>query len=188
LDNHCQFAPSGLRPTPDPPLSPCRINTKSKHQLSNPVHVPFMFLGFPCGCRRQSAGADSPGIGGGVFMATMGGGGASSGAHPGLGMCRRETNKGESGLGIANGRGTVEVEWKHHRCDRLKRPRVLSMDQCYLHVKTVFLGGGTQRSLLVRPSPFPSALIKRGDSWPPLPRVELIQKVSTKRSGLRPTQ
>ena len=41
------------------------------------------------------------------------------------------------------------------------------------------LGGGTQRSLLVRPSPFPSALIKRGDSWPPLPRVELIQQVST---------
>ena len=36
------------------------------------------------------------------------------------------------------------------------------------------------RSLLVRPSPFPSALIQRGDSWPPLPRVELIQKVSTK--------
>jgi len=34
--------------------------------------------------------------------------------------------------------------------------------------------------LLVRPFPFPSALIQRGDSWPPLPRVELIQKVSTK--------
>ena len=45
--------------------------------------------------------------------------------------------------------------------------------------KSVFLGGGTQRSLLARPSPFPSALIKRGDSRPPLPRVELIQKVST---------
>jgi len=38
--------------------------------------------------------------------------------------------------------------------------------------KSVFLGGGTQRSLLVRPSPFPSALIQRGDSWLPLPRVE----------------
>ena len=63
-----------------------------------------------------------------------------------LGMCRRVTNKGESGFGIANDRGTVAVEWKHHRCDRLKRPRVLSMDQCYVHVKTVFLGGGTQRS------------------------------------------
>ena len=25
-----------------------------------------------------------------------------------------------------------------------------------------------------------SALIQRGDSWPPLPRVKLIQKVSTK--------
>ena len=33
--------------------------------------------------------------------------------------------------------------------------------------------------LLVRPSPFPSALIQRADSLPPLPRVELIQKVST---------
>jgi len=53
------------------------------------------------------------------------------------------------------------------------------MDQCYLHVKTVFLGGGTQRTLLVRPSPSPSALIKRGDSWPLLSRVELILKVST---------
>jgi hypothetical protein len=60
----------------------------------------------------------------------------------GLGMCRRLTNKGESGFGIANSRGTVAVEWKHHQCDRLKQPRVLSMDQCYLHVKTVFLGGG----------------------------------------------
>jgi len=74
----------------------------------------------------------------------------------------------------------VAVEWKHHRCDRLKRPRVLFMDQWYLHVKTVFLGGGTQRSLLARLSPFPGALILRGDSWPHLPRVELIQKVSTK--------
>ena len=101
-----------------------------------------------------------------------------------LGICRRVTNKGESGFGIANGRGTVAVEWKHHRCDRLKRRRVLSMDQCYLHAKTVFLGGGTQRSLLVRPSPFPSALIQRGDSWPPLPRVELIQKVSTKQLSI----
>ena len=32
----------------------------------------------PCVCRRQFAGAGSPGIGGGVFMATMVGGGASS--------------------------------------------------------------------------------------------------------------
>ena len=46
----------------------------------------------------------------------------------GLGMCRRVTNKGESGFGIANDRGTVAVEWKHHRCDRLKRPRDLSME------------------------------------------------------------
>jgi hypothetical protein len=58
------------------------------------------------------------------------------------------------------------------------------MDKWYLHAKTVFLGGGTQRSLLVRPSqaPFPGALIQRGDSWPTLPRVELIQKVSTKQA------
>jgi hypothetical protein len=49
------------------------------------------------------------------------------------------------------------------------------MDQWYLHVKAVFLGVGTQRSLLIRPSP----LIQRGDSCPPLPRVELIQKVVT---------
>jgi len=48
-----------------------------------------------------------------------------------------------------------------------------------IYAKTVFLGGGIQRSLLARPSPFPSALNQRGDSWPPLPRVELIQKVST---------
>ena len=46
----------------------------------------------------------------------------------GLGMCRRVTNKGESGFGIANDRGTVAVEWKHHRCDRLKRPRDLSIE------------------------------------------------------------
>ena len=46
----------------------------------------------------------------------------------GLGMCRRVTNKGESGFGIANDRGTVAVEWKHHRCDRLKRQRDLSME------------------------------------------------------------
>ena len=45
-----------------------------------------------------------------------------------LGMCRRVTNKGESGFGIANGRGTVAVEWKHHRCDRLKRRRDLSVE------------------------------------------------------------
>jgi len=97
----------------------------------------------------------------------------------GLGMCRRVTNKGESGFGIAKGRGTVAVEWKHHRGDRLKRRRVLSVDQWHLHAKTVFLGGGTQWFLLVRLSPFQSALIQRGGSWPPLPRVELIQKVST---------
>ena len=46
----------------------------------------------------------------------------------GLGMCRRVTNKGESGFGIANDRGTVAVEWKHHRCDRLKRRRDLSVE------------------------------------------------------------
>ena len=46
----------------------------------------------------------------------------------GLGMCRRVTNKGESGFGIANDRGTVAVEWKHHRCDRLKRQRDLSVE------------------------------------------------------------
>ena len=45
-----------------------------------------------------------------------------------LGMCRRVTNKGESGFGIANDRGTVAVEWKHHRCDRLKRRRDLSIE------------------------------------------------------------
>ena len=45
-----------------------------------------------------------------------------------LGMCRRVTNKGESGFGIANDRGTVAVEWKHHRCDRLKRQRDLSIE------------------------------------------------------------
>ena len=33
-----------------------------------------------------------------------------------------------------------------NRSNRLKQRRVLSMDQCYLHAKTVFLGGGTQRS------------------------------------------
>ena len=89
-----------------------------------------------------------------------------------LGMCRRVTNKGESGFGIANDRGTVAVEWKHHRCDRLKRRRDLS-------VEVSVLRGWDPKVLLVRPSPFPSALIQRGDSWPPLPRVELIQKVST---------
>ena len=31
-------------------------------------------------------------------------------------------------LGIANDRGTVAVEWKHHRCDRLKRRRDLSVE------------------------------------------------------------
>ena len=46
----------------------------------------------------------------------------------GLGMCRRVTNKGESGFGIANDRGTVAVEWKHHRRDRLKRRRDLSVE------------------------------------------------------------
>ena len=45
-----------------------------------------------------------------------------------LGMSRRVTNKGESGFGIANDRGTVAVEWKHHRCDRLKRRRDLSVE------------------------------------------------------------
>ena len=72
------------------------------------------------------------------------------------------------------------------------------MDQWYLHVKTVFLGGETQRSCWPFPSAFPqrgyqikptrnkkkSALILR-DSCPPLPRVELIQKVSTKHTGHR---
>jgi len=55
------------------------------------------------------------------------------------------------------------------------------MDQCYLHEKTVVLGPPPRRDpkvLLVRPSPFPSALIQRGDSWP-LPRVESIQILST---------
>ena len=103
----------------------------------------------------------------------------------GLGMCRRVTNKGESGFGIANDRGTVAVEWKHHRCDRLKRRRDLSMEVSVLR-------GWDPKVLLVRPSPFPSALIQRGDSWPPLPRVELIQKVRTKtknnaRRGDAPT-
>jgi len=81
-----------------------------------------------------------------------------------LGMCQLVNNKGESGFGIAKERATLAVEWKHHRFGRLKQPRVLSMDQCYLHAKTVFLGGGIQKSLLARPSPFPSALTQRGDS------------------------
>jgi hypothetical protein len=83
------------------------------------------------------------------------------------------TNPPTATQGIANGRGTVAVEWKHHRRDRLKRRRDLS-------VEVSVLKGWDPKVLLVRPSPFPSALIQRGDSWPPLPRVELIQKVSTK--------
>ena len=42
------------------------------------------------------------------------------------------------------------------------------------------LRGWDPKVLLHCPSPFPSTLIKRGDSWPPLPRVEIIKKVSTK--------
>jgi len=58
------------------------------------------------------------------------------------------------------------------------------MDQCYLHVKTVFLGGGTQGPVS-SPVSFPK---RSNQAWrlvaPALPRVELIQKVSTK---LRPS-
>jgi hypothetical protein len=42
-------------------------------------------------------------------MATMAGGDASFGARPLTGS-RRVTDKGESGFGIANGRGTAFVE------------------------------------------------------------------------------
>ena len=57
----------------------------------------------------------------------------------------------------------------------------------YLRFQSEMRGrGGWRRCsgmfLLVRPSPVPSALIQRGDSCAPLPRVELIQKVSTNLS------
>ena len=41
---------------------------------------------------------------------------------------RPTIDRGGSGFGIANDRGTVAVEWKHHRCDRLKRRRDLSVE------------------------------------------------------------
>jgi len=50
-------------------------------------------------------------------------------------MSRRVTNKGESGFGIANERGKVAVEWKHHRCDRLKRRRDLSVEVSVLETR-----------------------------------------------------
>jgi len=41
-----------------------------------------------------------------------------------------------------------------------------------LNLAAIF--GGKRAPVANRPSPFPSALIKRGDSWHPLPRVELM--------------
>ena len=51
-----------------------------------------------------------------------------SACPPFMGKFRRVTYRGESGFGIANDRGTVAVEWQHHRCDRLKRRRDLSVE------------------------------------------------------------
>jgi len=94
-----------------------------------------------------------------------------------LGMSRRVTNKGESGVGIANDRGMASVEQYYgepfQTAEGPLHGSVLS--PCEDSV----LRGWDPKVLLVRPSPFPSALIQRGGSCPPLSRVELIQKVST---------
>jgi len=71
----------------------------------------------------------------------------------GLGMCRRVTNKGESGFGIANDRGTVAVEWKHHRCDRLKRQRDLSVEVSVLRGWDPKVPVGSPVSFPKRPNP-----------------------------------
>jgi len=80
-----------------------------------------------------------------------------------LGMCRRVTNKGESGFGIAIDRGTVAVEWKYHRCDRFNKT-----EEGPLHGSVVspcedsVLRGWDPKVPVGSPSPFPSALIQRG--------------------------
>jgi len=55
---------------------PVRLLSTSNHFQSRfrsrAAHAPFMFVGFPRVCRRQFAGADSHGIGGGVLMANGG--------------------------------------------------------------------------------------------------------------------
>jgi len=57
--------------------------------------------------------------------------------------------------------------------------KLVAPSQSTTHLPRVELIPKVSTKLLVRPSPFPSALIQRGDSWPPFPRVELTQKVST---------
>jgi len=94
-----------------------------------------------------------------------------------LSLSHQKVNRG---FGIANDRGTAPVEQYYGE--------PLNTANGPLHGSVVFpwedsvLRGWDPvidpKVLLVRPSPFPSALIQRGDSWPALPRVELIQKVS----------
>ena len=101
-----------------------------------------------------------------------------------LGMCRRVTNKGESGFGIANDRGTVAVEWKHHRCDRLKRRRDLSMEVSVLRGWDPKVPVGSPVSFPKRSNPAwrlvaPSSPCRINTKSKHQALVELIQKVST---------
>jgi len=55
--------------------------------------------------------------------------------------------------------------------------------QCWVlstEASVVLLGGGDPKVPVGSPVSFTSALIQRGGSCPPLPLVELIQKVKTK--------
>jgi len=95
-----------------------------------------------------------------------------------LGMCRRVTNKGESGFGIASDRGTASVE--QYYGEPFKTAEGPLHGSVLSPCEDSGSRGWDPKVLLIRPSPFLSALIQRGDSCPPLPSVELIQKVSTK--------
>jgi len=91
-----------------------------------------------------------------------------------LGMCRRVTNTGESGFGIANGRVAVSVEQYYGEpLNPAKGPLHGSvLSSCEDSV----LRGWEPKGPVGSPDSFPSALNKRGGSWPSLPLVELIQK------------
>jgi len=84
----------------------------------------------------------------------------------------------ESGFGKANDRGTASVE--QYYGEPFKTDKGPLHGSVLSSCEDSVLRGWDPKVLLVRPSPFPSALIQRGGSCPPLPLVELIQKVSSK--------
>jgi len=123
--------------------------------------------------RVPGAGGAAHGEGGGTF----GGRGSGVGGQFFFPTLRRKrSSRGARGASNGHMQWALVARWSAevHRVFKPKK-KTQKKDPKVLLVLTFCI------NMLVCPSPFPSALTQRGDSCPPLPRVDLIQKVSTKR-------